>query len=1015
METFSLIANSGIQFHIFKMKLDTQDKFKMWFHEVYDTINGQWKLELVHELKKNDNEYYYNKKNLFDAGFLSEQDYGIEDLNDEGIKPLKVNDQMQDGVKGDIYKLSFSDKHNLMTCFENKWLPLPCFLKRTEKRFSFSPMNWARVKFIPIQSKKKEEREYNVVLAFDTRTEYSSNDYNEIPIFPDKYTTEMEFALCENEFLLMDYCNVGEKWSYVNEYLFKLVYPNLRNVAAIRGQDVKRMSYIASYVFLMKYLAQKKLFPLIKLYKDKDVQARNVDMVIDVGNSKTTALLIEDNANFNQVKLLNLIDYTDLLEEQNDSIKIRSYNEPFDMRLAFRRVNFGDFGIADSKQFIYPSFVRLGQEAINLIHKNCRMSLEQETLSTYSSPKRYLWDNKPSEKEWEFLVLENEELSHILNIRGISQFLTSDGNIDTTGVNGGRSSHYSRRSLMTFAFLEMLVQAKSQINSELYRTELGYITYPRNIKRIIVTSPTAMSKVEKEALVKCAKDAVILYNKFTFTDTMFDIEIVPTPLSKKDVENVWYYDEATCAQLVYIYGEIGHKYKGICSEFFKLYGKNVGKNENPTLTLGSLDIGAGTSDLMISEYSFVKDNITTITPNPKFYDSFYIAGDDILKTLIKNVMLLDEKYSAFRKSLRNLNSKEYKQKIKNFFGPDYNGQSMSDRIARRNFNIQYSVPLMTYFLELSSNDSNDCVVRFEDVFKINQPNIQVIEDFKKRMGIDITSLSWEYNREFVSSIIKNKMEPLLRKISAMFFAYSCDIILLSGRPASLSVIRNLFLKYYPISPNRLISLNNYYIGDWYPFCHNTGYITNPKTIVAMGGTIGYYASEYSNLENFSINLENLKSNFKSTINYIEASREGQPIEYIITPEKKQGKLVVTKLPTSLNIRQFGLSTYPSRELYCIDFNRVKLSNKIRNKALDNNETLSDLAIQSMVDNEIDKFKKKMPFTITIDRDSEDKEHLDIISIEDRNGEEFMDSNIEINIQSLGVDEHFWLDSGIFNF
>ena len=184
------------------------------------------------------------------------------------------------------------------------------------------------------------------------------------------------------------------------------------------------------------------------------------------------------------------------------------------MRLAFRKADFGSFGINDSKQFVYPSFIRLGQEANSLIHRACASSFEEETLSTYSSPKRYLWDNKPSKKEWEFLVLPGEELSHILNIRGISSNLMSDGRIDVTGNDGGRSSHYSRRSLMTFAFLEMLSQANTQINSEPYRTDVGWKSVPRKIKRIIVTCPTAMSKIEREALVRCAKDAVTLYCKF---------------------------------------------------------------------------------------------------------------------------------------------------------------------------------------------------------------------------------------------------------------------------------------------------------------------------------------------------------------------------------------------------------------------------------------------------------------------------------------------------------------------
>lgn len=1013
---YTLIANSGIQLLTFRLKLNTQDKFKMWFREWYNTANGQWRLDLVHEVATEDRVLYYDKRELFEGGYLNDPTIELDpaELCSEGIYPLRIDDEMYEGVRGELYKQTFSDRHNTLKCFENKWLPIPYFFKRTEKRFKFSPMNWARVKFIP-RNQERNETEYDVILAFDTRAGYQSNDYNEFPVFPDQYCSEMNFALCDHEFFLMDYCSSKEKWSYIDEYIFKLVHPTLSNVSQVKGANVRKMSYIASYIFLVNYLAQNKLFPKIKLYKDQDVEVRNVDMVIDIGNSRTTALLIEDNSNFNQVRPLRLIDYTDLLAEGEEKCEIHAYDEPFDMRLAFRRVNFGTFGINDSKQFVYPSFIRLGKEANALIYKACGSSWEEETLSTYSSPKRYLWDSKPSKKEWEFLVLPGEEENHILNIRGISSHLMSDGRIDVTGVDGGRSFHYSRRSLMTFAFLEMLTQATTQINSESYRTDNGWKSVPRKIKRIIVTCPTAMSKIEREALVKCAKDAVLLHGKFTYGDNVPKIDIIPNVRSMKDKDGSWYYDEATCAQLVYIYGEIGHKYKGVCSEFFNLYGKITEGNTQQTLTVGSLDIGAGTSDLMISEYSYTKGDFTTITPDPKFYDSFYFAGDDVLKALVKNVMLLDEKHSAFRKTLRHLNPIQYRQKIKDFFGPDYNGQTIADRIARRDFNIQYSTPLMTYFLELASNDCESCTVKYDDVFKEIQPNERVVEDFKRRMGIDITTLTWEYDKEFVNGIISKELEPLLKKVSAMFFAYSCDVILLSGRPASLPAIRNIFLKYYPVSPNRLITLNNYYVGDWYPFCQNTGYITNPKTIVAMGGVIGHYASEYSNLDKFSINLEKLKSNLKSTVNYIEASRDGQPIEYLITPEKLQGEIIVSRMPDVLNVRQFGLPTYPSRSLYSIDFNYTKLVNKMRNKALENGSNTSDAAIQSMANDEIEELKKRMPFKITIDRDPEDKENLFISSIEDRYGAELSDSNIEIHIQSLGVDDQYWLDSGSFDF
>ena len=253
------------------------------------------------------------------------------------------------------------------------------------------------------------------------------------------------------------------------------------------------------------------------------------------------------------------------------------------------------------------------------------------------------------------------------------------------------------------------------------------------------------------------------------------------------------------------------------------------------------------------------------------------------------------------------------------------------------------------------------------------------------------------------------MIPHLRSTS------NFSLVMLSGRPASIPAVRDIFLKYYAVAPNRLIMLNNYYVGDWYPFDDNTGSITNPKTIVAVGGVIGHYASELSNLNKFVINLDKLKDGLKSTVNYIEASREGQPIEYFITPDTPEGELLVSTLPTTLNIRQIGMDTYPCRTLYSIDFNLHKMAERIRKKGILNETPYTDAKIQALVKEQVEALKRTMPFKLTISRDLEDKENLSIVSIEDRNGEDVNDGNVEVHIQSLGIDEKYWLDSGAFNF
>src|SRR5690606_15054751 len=98
-------------------------------------------------------------------------------------------------------------------------------------------------------------------------------------------------------------------------------------------------------------------------------------------------------------------------------------------------------------------------------------------------------------------------------IQGISEQLNTDGSLNTGG-DGGILMHYSRRALMTFAFLEILAQANMQINSYEQRNHWGNESTPRQIRRIIVTCPTAMSRIEQMSLRKCAEDAAIMLDRF---------------------------------------------------------------------------------------------------------------------------------------------------------------------------------------------------------------------------------------------------------------------------------------------------------------------------------------------------------------------------------------------------------------------------------------------------------------------------------------------------------------------
>ena len=149
---YTLIANSGIQLFTFPLKINSQERYKLWFHEWYDTENGEWRLEPVHELQTEDYPIYYNKTELYHKGYLSSliEELDTNDLKSDGIQPLRIEDEMCKGITGEIFNISFNDKNCKLSSFENIWLPAPYFFKKTERIFDFGPVNWSRFKLIQI-------------------------------------------------------------------------------------------------------------------------------------------------------------------------------------------------------------------------------------------------------------------------------------------------------------------------------------------------------------------------------------------------------------------------------------------------------------------------------------------------------------------------------------------------------------------------------------------------------------------------------------------------------------------------------------------------------------------------------------------------------------------------------------------------------------------------------------------------------------------------------------------------
>lgn len=917
----------------------------------------------------------------------------------------------------------------------DRWLPMPMFTREIDGTSSFYPTGWCRLKISLLTSEKTDKNKFRFVWAFDTNL---SNDGLSIerPVFHNTDPDFKQYSLCNRADCLLKFMfkeEVGDDGeskrvcSNVAEYIARLLRIDLSYPKPHQFKFVSYYIYLLNVIRLVSKLE-------VTLHRKADMRTDiPVDLVLDIGNSRTCGVLF-DNGKFTSGKMLELRDLT---------YPWITYDTSFDMRIVFRNVDFGQDIITDDETlFAWKSLLRVGKEAQHLIYSSLEQTGLSQKTTNYSSPKRYLWDNKHFNGKWEYLISKDDPLrvqvSDSIFVPGLTKQFNSDGSLISNGVPSySTECKYSRSSLMTFVFIEIFQHAMMQINSPSYRKTHGNVDCKRYLRNLIITAPTAMPNVEQMKLRQCAIDGYAALQKVFHV--LPNINIVPTPSSIAISNNSnghntasWTYDEATAAQLVYLYAEIDQKYGGEVNRFIDAKGhvrKDLSQSgyNKKALTIGSIDIGAGTTDLMICTYKNTGDGFPQLTPVPLFWDSFYLAGDDILKNIILRViiegksaistnmgsiysvletrllrmsneelsrlssvskttaftLLMNDVLQSITSEEREQNIKRYADNlIKGFFGTDAAGMDFKDRQCRADFNVQVSIPIAQMMLELLRLNRPSRVYTFDEIFETNKPASYLLDHFAEHFGFRFEEMEWRYDPIEIAAQVRSTMEPLMKQLSIILHSFDIDSLILAGRPSSLNPITELFIKYYPISPDRLIRLNEYQVGSWYPLANPDGYFYDQKSVVAVGAMVGYLASSQNGFKGMSIDFSELIQKMESTANYIGYynPERYQVAESFITPKKGYVSCNVASFPTYIGCKQLNAPVYQARPLY----------------ALYNNSGKSPLFIQ---------FSRNY---------LNNREKLLIEEVMDSQGNKVDSSLVELIQQSI-ADERFWLDDGVFKF
>jgi hypothetical protein len=777
---------------------------------------------------------------------------------------------------------------------EHDWFPVPFFRKSDDLEFRYAALYWCRGYLKEVED--KGHKFYKLVLAFDTKTFNRKEDEN-IGGITEKDVDDGNsiYSICTDFTMIERYCRCMDSDDNLSNNVIDLWLRKHMDRFLQRSEEFTyselntKCKYQAFYQALIYFLGSKQVvrIPRVKVnyFGTNTKNAIEVDVVIDIGNSRTSVLLSErdkeNKGNLGDIAPFEMQDLTD---------PTIVYGQAFPSRIEFAYPTFCDedsYPVDKSLElFQWPSMVRTGFEAE---HLNWLLD-GSEGVSGISSPKRYLWDDEQVQREWvintKTCYSKKEKNSEKAMFSKVANFVSNDGSATCFDwdIYSVEQPLYSKQSTMTFMLEEIIAQIVCQINSVNYRSKRANKDSPRVISSLIFTVPPAMPKQEISRFENCIKSAVAIYWQTmgwapaeNFKPQFNNKNEMHEDVFPKLPEILINWDEAICGQILYLYNEVCTNYSGDFKKFLNLVAK---KPEEDKITLATIDIGGGTSDLVINSYKLILPQ-KMIKPITHFRESFKIAGDDILLKIVQEYVLNSlEKYAlsiAKNKDCQKL----LEEKLVILFGHDNMVKSaVQSRTLRKQATMQLFVPIAlailseyekygSYSFEPSKIDNSsfkDILKRYDQIYNVSAEvqeyinstisNVIGVEDYSVMDTVLKVNFDKIY-QDFTTCQNFDICSKVFNFMGEVINRYNCDMVIVTGRPSRLPGVTDCFKNILNIAKSRVISLANYYMGTWNPFRSPHGNITDPKSTAVTGALI-LQSCKRSKVENFYLQTANIK-------------------------------------------------------------------------------------------------------------------------------------------------------------
>jgi hypothetical protein len=514
-----------------------------------------------------------------------------------------------------------------------------------------------------------------------------------------------------------------------------------------------------------------------------------------------------------------------------------------------------------------PALVGGGNSKQGAARILAKSSVETDGPFFLSSPKRYVWDDQPQDRPYWYALPNSQDVlagasksAPLVPLGGLIRYFMEQTGADVCSeeshdnilnlLNPQANPTYPRRAAICWFALSIIESAYRQMNAPAYMLSTARVSMPRRLRWIRVTFPAGWTTEEKDSYLAEWKRAIELF-KLTHLERGF----APGP-EKFPALTVDEMDEAVCSQLPIIYAQIQTLGQD-AQRWIDLFGNGE------KVTVMNLDIGGGTTDMSVIQYENANKegpNIgVSLTSKLLFRFGHSIAGDMVVKAVIERVLLPAWIKASDRTSFF-ASKPQARKALKELFGPVNNtilavDPFMPKKLAR--ITRLVLAPLATLLLQrVAESDDSNATWEPLDIKELLKENVIIgltLDDLNKlcvatmrtyggiREGDTVAepfsaAAKIVVNPEAVNECIKDVFSGVFHHLGIVAAEFKCHMVIVSGKPSELPLVRKLIDEAFPIPPQRIITVKNFPAGRWYPF-NSDGKINDAKTCTVVGAAL----------------------------------------------------------------------------------------------------------------------------------------------------------------------------------